>query len=148
MQHRAYDCPDDKRGKKAESEEPAGPALEAGDEELLGQGVLGVGSRDVGADEDDFMAAKRRKDVVDRVKAEKKAEEKKKKQALKEAKVKASQVQRDLPQHATSFEQNTTESLVEDNAVKPSAATAKTTPPVNKPKVVVPPRSKPKIVTF
>lgn len=118
--------------------------LEEGDEELLAQGVLGVGSNDVGADEDDFMAAKRRKDVVDRVKAEKKAEEKRKKQALKEAKIKAHAVQRDLPQQmhsaapAPDLEEASTP--IVEAAVSPSA-------PI-KPRVSVAPRSKPKVVTF
>lgn len=81
MQHRAQDCPDDKRGKAPVI------ALTEAEEELIKMKddavVLGTG-REAGADEDDFMIHKRRKTEAERKHAEALAQAKaaKKQQAV------------------------------------------------------------------
>lgn len=179
VQHRANDCPDDKwggggradSGILAELEAVPQAKLREGDEELLSSSAIGTG-RDVGADEDDFMGAKRRKDVVDRINETRKAEEKKRKMAIKEIRKKSTKdvVDRGRPLPALDAEESGLGDLLpeakESKASKPSEAVSKSdstsvvAPPVaaaaaavvpkksTVKKTALPPRGKPKVVSF
>ena len=68
VQHRASDCPEDKRGKKlSEGEVGQLQLLERGLSGKAGEWVVGSGDG-VGADEDDFMVVKRKVQEVERQK--------------------------------------------------------------------------------
>jgi hypothetical protein len=133
VQHRASDCPDDKRGKKAVVEDVA--ELELLERSLSGKAkemVVGSGFG-VGADEDDFMVVKQK--VLE-------AERRKKPEQVKKVPKKRERVMDDGQEKRVNpvLEMAGTERLA-DISVPPA-------PAVPMPATVPPVKRKPKVVKF
>lgn len=96
VQHRASDCPEDKRGKKFSDEEVGQlQVLERGLSGKSGEWVVGSGDG-VGADEDDFMVVKRKVQEVERQKKPEKKKVEKKQVRQEEGEVKVNPMLEEL----------------------------------------------------
>jgi hypothetical protein len=155
VDHRASDCPDDKRGKRPEEDDVNDELKALGDEN--GAVVFGIGSG-AGADEDDFMVVKRRRVELEKKAAEKKTTEKAQKLAKKiKEKRDFDRQTREIAGETGVFTGNA--DLPENSAPAPKAQTApaktqpvvaaaKVAPAVKKAPSVARVPKKPKVVVF